>query len=162
MKLSVRSSQQAGFSLVELLVVIFIIGVLATFLSTNLAGIRSRAEDSKSKTDLSDLKKALRLYYNDYQSYPADSSGQIAGCGAAGDQVCAGTFSNGSDVVYMVELPATFSYYSDGDEGFILTSVLNNTSDEDISASQTRCDPDSRVYYSDSPVDADEYVVCEN
>ena len=163
MALSVRSSQQAGFSLVELLVVIFIIGVLASLLVTNLAGVRNRAEDSQAKANLIELKKALRIYYNDYQNYPGDSSGSIAGCGAAGTSVCSGgTFSNGSDTVYMKDLPENFSYYSDGDEEFLLVVTLDNASDQDIATSQTKCSPASRAYYTDGPIAADEYVVCED
>jgi len=161
---SVRSSKQAGFSLVELLVVIFIIGILAALLVTNLAGARDRAEDSKAKANLAELKKALRIYYNDYQSYPAASSGSIAGCGAAGTSVCSsGIFSNDSDdTVYMRDLPEDFAYYSDGDEEFLLVAEINNASDQDIATSQSVCSPASRVYYTDGPISATEYVVCED
>ena len=40
-----RTHEQAGFTLVELLVVIGIIGVLATLLGPTVAGMRSRAID---------------------------------------------------------------------------------------------------------------------
>jgi prepilin-type N-terminal cleavage/methylation domain-containing protein len=161
-KITVPHSQ-VGFSLVELLVVIFVIGVLAALLTTNLAGVRSRAEDSKAKADLQDLKKALRIYYNDYQSYPDDSGGAIVGCGSAGTSVCSdGTFSNGSSTIYMKELPENFNYYSDGDEEFLLVIGINNISDQDIASSQSLCDPASRAYYSDGPIDTDEFVTCEN
>ncbi|MBU0576275.1 prepilin-type N-terminal cleavage/methylation domain-containing protein [Patescibacteria group bacterium] len=152
--------QQAGFTLVELLVVIFIIGILAALLVTNLAGIRSRAEDSQAKADLGELKKALRIYYNDYQAYPSDSSGAIIGCGASGTTICSDSFSNGSDTVYMKDLPENMSYYSDGDEEFLAVIELNNASDQDISKSQAACSPDSRIYYTDGPIGATEYVVC--
>jgi len=163
MTLPVRPSSQAGFSLIELLVVVFIIGILASLLVTNLAGTRKRAEDSKIKTNLQDLKKALRIYYNDYQSYPSSSGGNIVGCGTNGDQVCSGnTFSNGSTTIYMKELSENFSYYSNGDEEFLLVAEIENASDQDIDNSQSLCSPNSRVYFTDSPVSAYEYVVCEN
>lgn len=154
---------EAGFSLVELLVVIFVIGVLAALLTTNLMGVRSRAEDARIKAGLQDLKKALRIYYNDYQSYPAGSGGAIAGCGAAGDQTCSGsTFSNGNETVYMKEMPEGFSYYSDGSEEFLLVVELENSSDQDIADSQTKCSPDSRSYYTHGPISANEFVACED
>lgn len=161
---AMKKTLSAGFTLVELLVVIFIIGVLSALLMTNFVGIRDRAQDAKIKADFDQLKKSLRLYYNDYQSYPDDDgSGNIAGCGAAGTSTCnGGTFSNGSDVVYMSELPVTFDYYSDGNEGFILVAEMNNTSDQDIADQQTKCDPDSRSYYTDGPIASNEYVVCED
>jgi prepilin-type N-terminal cleavage/methylation domain-containing protein len=158
-----KNERQSGFSLIELLVVIFIIGVLASLLTTNLVGTRDRAQDSNIKSSLQELKKGLRIYYNDYQSYPDDNSGQIVGCGAAGDQICGSTtFSNGGTTIYMKELPETFSYYSDGDEEFLLVVELDNASDQDIIDSQANCSPDSRVYFSDGPIGASEYVVCES
>lgn len=156
-------STSSGFTLIELLVVIFIIGVLAALLITNFAGIRNRASDSKSKADLIQLKKSLRLYYNDYQSYPNNSGSDIAGCGAAGATACSSdVFSNGSDIVYMKDLPDGMSYYSDGDEEFLAIIELSNASDGDITTSQTTCDPGSRLYYTDGPISDTEYVVCED
>lgn len=158
-----RFTSQTGFTLVELLVVIFIIGVLASLLVTNLAGVRERAQDSQAKAGLTELKKSLRLYYNDYQSYPGDSSGEIAGCGAAGTTACSSdTFSNGSDIVYMKDLPDDIGYYSDGDEEFLVVVTLSNASDEDIANSQTACAPAGRAYYTDGPISSSEFVVCED
>ena len=60
-----------GFSLIELLVVISIIGVLAAILMMNLMGARERGRDAQRIQDLNSLKSALRLYYNDNnQLYP--------------------------------------------------------------------------------------------
>lgn len=59
-----------GFSLIELLVVISIIGVLTAVLVMNLVGARERSRDAQKMQDLDSIKNALRLYYNDNQSYP--------------------------------------------------------------------------------------------
>lgn len=63
-----------GFTLIELLVVISIIGILAALMLANMVGIRERAADTKAKGNLKQLQNALRLYYNDFQMYPLDSS----------------------------------------------------------------------------------------
>lgn len=156
---------QRGFTLIELLVVISVIGILAGLLLTNFVGVRGRAADVRIKNDLNQLKKALRLYYNDYQLYPASSGGSIMGCGAAGTAACSGggTFSAGSGggILYMKQLPADFVYYSDGDDQFILVGVLENASDEDLAASLDRCDPAGKSFYTGTPA-ADEYFVCED
>lgn len=135
--------KQNGFSLVELLVVISIIGTLAGLLITNLVGVRSRAADSKIKNDMRSLKTALRLYYNDYQQYPGANSGNILGCGIDGDTACTpgGIFSAGAGpTVYMQELPESFTYTVSSDyESFIILTTLSNVSDADIESSAMAC-----------------------
>jgi prepilin-type N-terminal cleavage/methylation domain-containing protein len=135
--------QQNGFSLVELLVVISIIGTLAALLITNLVGVRGRAADSKIKGDLRQLKTALRLYYNDYQQYPNAQGGAIMGCGTDGDAACTpgDEFSAGAGpTIYMQQLPESFTYTVTSDnESFILTTTLTNLSDQDIESSATAC-----------------------
>jgi len=139
-----RGNLRNGFTLVELLVVISIIGVLAGLLITNLVGVRSRAADTRIKNDLNQLKTALRLYYNDYQQYPDAGGGStIDGCGVDGDATCdAGdTFSAGAGpTIYMKALPALFSYaVGASNESFILSADLDNVSDTEIEASAARC-----------------------
>jgi prepilin-type N-terminal cleavage/methylation domain-containing protein len=139
---------QAGFTLVELLVVISIIGILAGLLITNLVGVRGRAADSKIKNDLGQLKTALRLYYNDYQQYPDASPDEdgptMLGCGALGTTACSvgGVFSAGAGTtIYMNKLPTLFSYAVDSsdNESFVLSADLDNVSDSDIENSATKC-----------------------
>lgn len=65
-----RSQKKQGFTLVELLVVISIIGLLVAVLVANFMGARDRAKDSQKIQDLNAIKSAMRLYYNDHQSYP--------------------------------------------------------------------------------------------
>lgn len=156
-------SGQSGFSLIELLVVISVIGILAGLVLVNLVGVRGRAGDTRAKSDLKSLKTALRLYYNDYQQYPAGSNGAMMGCGAAGVSACSlgGSFSGGAgDTTYMGELPQNFAYYSDNADEFLLVVTLENASDQDIAESQTKCDPESRAYFT-APLEASDYIVCE-
>ena len=132
-----------GFSLIELLVVISIIGTLAGLLITNLVGVRSRAADTKIKNNMRQLKTALRLYYNDYQQYPNASSGAMEGCGTDGDTACTqgGVFSAGAGpTIYMQELPESFTYSVTSDnESFVIMTSLENLSDGDIQTSANAC-----------------------
>lgn len=145
-----------AFTLLELLVVISVIGVLVAIILPNLVGVRARARDSALKSDMRQLKTALRMYYNDHQRYPADDdAGNIVACGATGSSVCPetdGSFSM-SDVVYMKKMPTSeeynYSSVADG-EDFLLSTVLENASDSDIAASVANCgvtSPTASNYY---------------
>lgn len=138
--------QSSGFTLVELLVVISIIGVLAALLLVNLSNVRERGRDSARKSDLSQMRTALRLYYNDYQSYPAAENGLILGCGASADEACDWGGSFGATGATYMTLPAdpietqTYTYVqTDGGNGFRVTALLENLSDPQSVESQNRC-----------------------
>lgn len=66
-------SKQNGFSLIEILVVIGIIGILASLLVPNLIGVRQRARDSQRKSDIRQIQSALELYRADNASYPSQT-----------------------------------------------------------------------------------------
>lgn len=59
-----------GFTLVELLVVISIIGILSSFAIVSLNTARAKARDALRKGDMAQLRTALNLYYDDYSAYP--------------------------------------------------------------------------------------------
>jgi len=64
-------SSSKGFTLLELLVVIGIIGLLASIVVVNLTGARKRARDTKRIGDLRGIQTALEDYYGRYSKYPA-------------------------------------------------------------------------------------------
>ena len=60
-----------GFSLIELLVVISIIGVLATIVVSSLSEARGRARDAARLRDIRTIQTAMELYYLDNGAYPS-------------------------------------------------------------------------------------------
>ena len=77
MRERVRGSDE-GFTLIELMVVILIIGLLATIVVQNLKGATDKAKRIKAQADISALKTALDRYYLDNGSYPTSDQGITA------------------------------------------------------------------------------------
>lgn len=68
----------AGFTLIEILVVVFIIGLLATIVSVNVIGQTDNARMVKAKADLKEIEQGLHLYKLDNASYPTTEQGLAA------------------------------------------------------------------------------------
>ena len=64
-----------GFTLIELMVVIVILGILATFAIQNFSGRTDQARIVKAEQDIRTLESALQLYKLDYFVYPGTEEG---------------------------------------------------------------------------------------
>lgn len=73
MKPKNTKKQQKGFTVIEVLVVVAIIGLLASIVLTNLSTAKSRGRDAKRKSDMIQIRTALELYFNEHNSYPITS-----------------------------------------------------------------------------------------
>jgi type II secretion system protein G len=127
-----------GFTLMELLVVMVILGILVAIGLGNFFTSRTKAFDSQRKQDLQNVTKALELYYNDKGEYPESNNGLImvdATSISWGD-----TFNDPShpDTVYMTHLPTDphgYVYYYEAvgspPQSYALYAYLENEHDED-------------------------------
>lgn len=70
-----QANKRRGFTIVELLIVIVVIGILAAISSFAYNGIQGRARDAKRQTDLASVLQGLELYYIDTGGYPNCSGG---------------------------------------------------------------------------------------
>jgi general secretion pathway protein G len=71
----VRRSAEHGFTLVELMVVIVILGLLATIVAINVIPSGEKAKVIKAKTDISTIEGALDNYKLQNDVYPSTSQG---------------------------------------------------------------------------------------
>ncbi|MBC7943598.1 prepilin-type N-terminal cleavage/methylation domain-containing protein [Candidatus Saccharibacteria bacterium] len=66
-----KTTKRTGFTIVELLIVIVVIGILAAITIVAFNGIQHRGRDAQRKSDIANITKALELYYIDNGQFPA-------------------------------------------------------------------------------------------
>jgi type II secretion system protein G len=135
-----------GFTLVELLVVMAILGVLVTLVAGGFRTAQMRGRDSKRKSDLKEIANSLEIFYSDHNRYPEGNNGIIQACsydptGNSGD--CpwgSGEFTDG-ETVYFRTLPGDpvssqyYIYFSKkiadvDNQGYQLFARLENPEDQ--------------------------------
>jgi len=140
------ASTKKGFTLVELIIVMAIIGILATLGLTSFRSTQARGRDAQRKSDLRQIANALELINSDYNIYPPGSSGNIQACDYdATPETCTWGDDAMQDVagtVYFRELPGDplasqgRQYYyrtvlGSGNQEYQLYAALENTKDND-------------------------------
>ena len=71
----IESHRIKGFTLIEIIVVVVIIGLLAAVIAPNIFGEVEKARNKKALSDLRALESALGLYRLDNYSYPTTEQG---------------------------------------------------------------------------------------
>ena len=76
-------NKSKGFTIVELLIVIVVIGILATLVIVTFTGIQQKARNSQRQTDINAVDSHVEAFYAQYGFYPslADLQSQTAGTG---------------------------------------------------------------------------------
>ena len=141
-----------GFTLIEILIAVAIVAVLIGFIVPNFLGIRIRARDTKRKSDLSQLQKAMELFRSDRDlpAYPDDTfmNGLCNKCWTQNAD-CGGN-------IYMKKLPCdpqTQNQYiyvrNPGDSlRYDISACLENQNDPDRDTeSISQCDDQGMVSY---------------
>jgi len=69
-----KQKHQKGFTLIELIVVVTIIGILAAIAIVNVRTAQRKAQEAALRDDLHEMRKAIDDFYADKQRYPNDLS----------------------------------------------------------------------------------------
>jgi prepilin-type N-terminal cleavage/methylation domain-containing protein len=118
-----------GFTLVELLVVVGIIGLLSSVTLVGLGSFRARGRDARRIADLREVQNALELFYTANQQYPATSGSTADGTAwtnmvsaITGAGVGVGSLPTGGPAPNTV-----YNYGSDsGGQSYVLQSTLED------------------------------------
>ncbi|ABI69971.1 type II secretion system major pseudopilin GspG [Shewanella frigidimarina] len=70
-----HNNKQRGFTLLEVMVVIVILGILASMVVPNLMGNKDKADQQKAVSDIVALENALDMYKLDNSIYPTTEQG---------------------------------------------------------------------------------------
>lgn len=108
-----------GFTLVELMVVIFILGLLTTVVVINVLPSQDRALVEKARTDIATLSQAMELYRLDNLTYPTASDGLNALITAPATLAQPGRYRTGGYIKKLPEDPwgRPYQYSNPGREG---------------------------------------------
>ena len=71
----VPGARQRGFTLIEIMVVVVIIGLLTAVVATNVLGRVDEARITKAKQDIQAIELALQMYRLDNSRYPSTEQG---------------------------------------------------------------------------------------
>ncbi len=102
--LKLQKNLQAGFTIIELLIVIAIIGILATLVLTNFQGAQAKGRDTVRKNDMNSLYQKLEEYYNENGGYP---DGNLDDTVLPGTDTGAFTDADGAQIVESFQIAAT-------------------------------------------------------
>lgn len=151
---SILPKTRNGFTLVELLVVMAILGILGIITLTNFSLSQKKGRDMQRKADLRQISTALEAYYTDHGAYPLSGTvvadaGKIMSCTCGASVACnwGGTsdreFCDENNTVYMKEIPDDtispqhYCYWSDS-KSYKLYANFENRNDVDCLSKDAR------------------------
>jgi type II secretion system protein G len=122
-----------GFTLLELMIVMIILGVLAALISGNFISSLKKGRDAQRKQDLHQVQTSIELFYEDKHVYPDSIS--------FGGELCENEPCQADDKKYMVKIPSDplntnnqgYAYcVSAQKDSYQLYAKLENTIDNQI------------------------------
>lgn len=153
----ISKNSTRGFTLIEVLIVVGIIGLLASVVLSGLGSVRSRGRDARRAADLRQVQQGLELYYTRNQRYPDEMSwgsletelktSNIGITGISNDPLCGDGGSCTAEEDYQ--------YFSTNGEEYVLQALLEDKDspiakdsfDDPFSGSKCGDDRGDRFYY---------------
>ena len=116
---SLGRAAQRGFTLIEIMVVVVIMGILAALVVPKLMGRADDARITAAKQDIATLMQALKLYKLDNQRYPTTEQGLQALIAKPSSGPAANGWKNGGYVEKLPKDPwgGQYQYLSPGVKG---------------------------------------------
>jgi len=162
-----KQTNRPGFTIVELLVVIVVIGVLATLSIVSYVGISQRAKEASIQSDLAIASNQLKIAYTQNGQYPStircdigddasnlclkSSNGSSLAINAGGSEFCLSE-TNGGISYYVTQNSAptvgVCPVYGDGADGAITLASSVNINTTNIASGRSCADGGDAVNYS--------------
>jgi len=145
-----------GFTLIELMIVIAIMGILTMVTVSQFVTAKKKANDVARKSDLNGVSKSLQMYFVDYGKLPDSEDGKIKLNGQTLEW--GGEFKDG-DYVYMKVMPKEnstslppYCYKTDtGLKKYALFAQLENTVDKECEGNFYTCNGNTYCFAYVSP-----------
>jgi len=120
-----------GFTLLELLVVIGVIGALLSFITVSFTSTQKQGRDARRREDLKAIQNALEQYYTQNSFvYPTCASGQPSNCAAiatyfVGSAIPSDPLNTGSFVYNLTSASASYTLTARLEKDNSLVTVTN-------------------------------------
>ena len=123
-------NQNKGFTLIEMLVVVAIIGLLSSVVLTGLGTARVKARDARRLSDVRHIQNALEIYYSDNDVYPT--------------LAVAGPVEGATDMTSLQRDPQVGSYYylsTNSNQNYTLGTCLEKARSVGTPHESSACNP---------------------